>query len=63
MIFCIQNKEWWNYVIYFLVVQELVALFLFKTRTYNAKNSCEFFVDVIFCFVKIYFERKCTNTK
>ena len=39
-----------------LEVMELVALFLFKMGTCDAKNSCEFFVDAIFCFVKICFQ-------
>ena len=42
---------------------ELVALFLLKTETYDAKNSGEFFVDNINCLVKIAFEKRGTNTK
>ena len=34
-----------------LEVLELVALFLLKTETCDAKNSWEFFVDNIFCLV------------
>ena len=44
-------------------VLELVASFLLKTETCNAKNSCEFFVDNIICLVKIGFEKRGTNTK
>ena len=32
-----------------------MALFLFKTGTGDAKISWEFFVEAIFCFVKICF--------
>ena len=46
-----------------LELLELVASFLLKTETYNAKNSCEFFVDNIFSLVKIGFEKRGTNTK
>ena len=46
-----------------LEVLELVALFLLKTETYNAKNSREFFIDNIIFFVKIGFEKRGTNTK
>ena len=38
-----------------LEVVELVALFLHKTETCDAKNSCESFVDAIFCLAKIGF--------
>ena len=31
-----------------------MALFLFRTGTCDAKNSWEFFVDAIFCFVKVF---------
>ena len=31
-----------------------MALFLFRTGTCDAKNSWEFFVDAIFCFVEIF---------
>ena len=34
---------------------ELVALFLLKTGTLDPKNAWEFFVDAVFCFVKIFF--------
>ena len=40
---------------------ELVALFIFKTGTCEAKNSWEFFVDAIFCFVKICFQKRATK--
>ena len=43
-------------------VLELVALFLFKTGTCDAKNSWQFFEDAILCFVKICFQTKGTNT-
>ena len=46
-----------------LEVLELVALFLLKTETRDAKNSSEFFVDNIICLVKIGFEKRGTNTK
>ena len=46
-----------------LEVLELVALFLPKTETCDAKNSSEFFVDNIICLVKIGFEKRGTNTK
>ena len=46
-----------------LEVLALVALFLFRTGTCDAKNSWEFFADAIFCFVKIYFQKRGTNTK
>ena len=48
--FSLQLKNGW------LEVMELVALFLFKMGTCDAKNSCKFFVDAIFCFVKICFQ-------
>ena len=54
--FSLQLKNGW------LEVLELVALFLFKTGTCDAKNSWEFFVDAIFCFVKICFQKRGTNT-
>ena len=41
----------------------LVALFLFRTGTCDAKSSWELFVDAIFCFVKICFQKRRTNTK
>ena len=44
------------------VIQKL-ALFLLKTETWDAKNSWEFFVDAIFCLVKIGFEKRRTNRK
>ena len=44
-----------------LEVLELVALFIFKTGTCEAKNSWEFFVDAIFCFVKICFQKRATK--
>ena len=43
-----------------LEVLELVALFLSKTGTLDAKNSGEVFVDAIFCFVKIFFVKRGT---
>ena len=46
-----------------LEVLALVTLFLFRTGTCDAKNSWEFFADAIFCFVKIYFQKRGTNTK
>ena len=46
-----------------LEVLELVALFLLKTETCDAKNVREFFVDAIFCLVKIGFEKRGTNAK
>ena len=46
-----------------LEVLVLVALFLLKTETCDAQNSCEFFVDAIFCLVKIGFDKRGTNTK
>ena len=46
-----------------LEVLELVALFLLKTETCKAKNCWEFFLDAIFCLVKIGFEKRWTNTK
>ena len=46
-----------------LEVLELVALFLLKTETWDAKNSWEFFVDAIFCLLKIGFEKRGTDTK
>ena len=39
-----------------LEVLELVALFLLKTETCDAKNYWEFFLDAMFCLVKIGFE-------
>ena len=40
-----------------LEVLELVALFLLKTETCDAKNSWEFFLDaILFCLVKIGFQ-------
>ena len=39
-----------------LEVLELVALFLLKTETCDAKNSWEFSLDAIFCLVKAGFE-------
>ena len=45
-----------------LEVLELMALFIFKTGTCDAKNSWQFFVDAIFCFVKICFQTRGTNT-
>ena len=44
-----------------VLVLELVVLFIFKTGTCEAKNSCEFFVDAIFCFVKICFQKRATK--
>ena len=44
-----------------VLVLELVALFIFKTGTCEAKNSWEFFVDGIFCFVKICFQKRATK--
>ena len=46
-----------------LEVLELVALFLVKTETSDAKNASEFFVDNIICIVKIGFEKRGTITK
>ena len=46
-----------------LEVLELVALFLFKTGTCDAKNSSQFFVDAIFCFVTICVQKRWTNAK
>ena len=46
-----------------LEVLELLALFLLKTETCDAKNSWEFFVDAIFGLVKIGFEKRRTNRK
>ena len=46
-----------------LEVLELLALFLLKTETCEAKNSGEFFVDNIICLVKIGFEKGGTNKK
>ena len=48
----LQLKNGW------LEVQELVALFLFKTGTCDAKLSWQFFIDAIFCFVKIFSKRE-----
>ena len=54
-------KPWINYQVQGLSVQlkngrlevlELVALFLLKTETWDAKNSWEFFLDAVFCLVK-----------
>ena len=42
---------------------ELMTLFLHKTETCDAKNFREFFVDAIFCLVKIGFEKRGTNAK
>ena len=42
---------------------ELMAIFLLKTETCDAKNCWEFFVDAIFCFVKIGFDKRWTDTK
>ena len=53
--FSLQLKNGW------LEVLELAALFLFKTGTCDAKNSWEFFVDAIFCFVKIFFQKRATK--
>ena len=39
-------------------VLESVALFLLMTETCDAKNFWKFFVDDIFCFVKIGFDKK-----
>ena len=50
--FSLQLKNGW------LEVLELVALLLFKTRTCDAKNSWQFFVDAIFCFVKTCFQKR-----
>ena len=44
-----------------LEVLELLALFLLKTETCDAKNCV--FVDAIFCLVKIGFEKRGSNTK
>ena len=55
--FSLQLKNGW------LEVLELVALFLFKTGTCDAKNSSQFFVDAIFCFVTICVQKRWTNTK
>ena len=56
--FSLQLKNGW------LEVLELVTLFLLKMGTFVAKNWKEISVDAImFCFVKICFERKGTNTK
>ena len=47
-----------------LEVLKLLALFLLKTETSDAKNSWEFFVDAIFGLVKIGFEKsRGTNRK
>ena len=54
--FLLQLKNGW------LELVELVALFLFKTGTCDAKISCEFFVEAIFCFVKICFQKRGTYT-
>ena len=48
----VQLKNGW------LEVLELVAIFLFKTETYDAKKSWEFYVDNIICLVKIRRFRK-----
>ena len=45
-----------------LEVLELVAIFLVKSETRDAKNSWEFFLDAIF-FASIGFEKRGTNTK
>ena len=56
--FSLELKNGW------LEVLEMVALFLFKTGTCDAKNSGQFFVEAnIFCFVKIRFQKRGTNTK
>ena len=69
---CQVEKLWINYQVQGLSVQlkngrlevlELVALFLLKTETCDAKNSWEFLVDAIFCLVKIGFQKRGTNTK
>ena len=41
----------------------VMALFLLNTGTWDAKNSWEYFVDAIFCFVRICLEKKDTNTE
>ena len=46
-----------------LEILELVALFLLKTETCDAKNFRQFFVDAKFCLVKIGFEKRGTNAK
>ena len=51
-LFSWQLKNGW------LEVLELVALFLFKTGTCDAKKSWQFFVKAIFCFVKICFPKE-----
>ena len=58
--FSLQLKNKW------LELLELVALFLLKTETCDAKYYCEFFVDaksLFFCFVDICFEKRGRNTK
>ena len=44
-------------------VLESVALFLLMTETCVGKNFRKFFVDAIFCFVKIGFEKRGTSTQ
>ena len=41
-----------------LEVLESVALFLFKTGTWDAKNSGEFFVDAMFSFLRFVSKRE-----
>ena len=53
----LQLKNGW------LEVLALVALFPFRKGTCDAKNSFEFFVDAMFCFVKICFQERRTSTK
>ena len=44
-------------------VLESVVLFLLKTGTWDAKNCGEFFVDAVFCIVKICLKKRRANTQ
>ena len=70
---CDEAKAWINYQVqgfyisaaekWMFNILDLMAIFLLKTETCDAKNCWVFFVDAIFCFVKIGSEKRWTNSK